>query len=102
MSRKIQLPPGCSGVTVDDGTRYNARKAGGVVEVSDRHGREIEKNNQYNGNIAGILSPNPGLMFGTKKGRWCLECKRLWNAWSHTCPKCGRGTSPDQYTETDE
>jgi hypothetical protein len=95
MSVKVQLPPGCGGVTVDDGTRYNASKSGGVVEVSDKHGREISRNNQYNGNIAGILNPNPGLVVGTKRGQRCVNCRRVWQAWSVTCPRCGLETVSD-------
>ncbi len=32
---------------------------------------------------------------GTKRGRWCAACCRIWNAWSHKCPKCGAQTEAE-------
>lgn len=87
---KVNLPPGCSGFNCKDGTRYKANKPGGTVEVSDRHADAI---NTGQFGEKGFISAKGALTFGTKKGRWCVACKRVWNAWSHECPRCGEATT---------
>lgn len=86
MSVKVQLPPGCSGFDCKDGTKYTANKKGGMVEVSDRHAAAINKG-QYG--ETGFISAKGSLSFGTRQGRWCGDCKRLWNVWNSACPRCG-------------
>lgn len=89
MSVKVQLPPGCKGFDCADGTKYTAKKAGGSVEVSERHAAAIN-GGQYG--QTNFISAKGALSFGTKNGRWCRTCNRLWNAWNHTCSKCGSET----------
>ena len=36
MSRTVNLPPGCAGFTMQDGTQYRGRE-GGSVTVADGH-----------------------------------------------------------------
>lgn len=91
MTVKVQLPPGCSGFDCKDGTKYTANKKGGMVEVSDRHAKAI---NQGQYGDTGFISAKGALSFGTKEGRWCKPCLRLWNSWSKECPKCGVATVP--------
>ena len=85
MSVKVQLPPGCSGFDCKDGTKYTANRAGGMVEVSDRHASAINKG-QYG--EQDFISAKGQASFGTKKGQECPSCGRLWNAWNKVCPKC--------------
>lgn len=91
---KVNLPPGCAGFTCADGTRYSSGKPGGHVNVSEKHARDISKNAQLGGN-AGLVSLSTALVIGTKKGRWCMDCGRLWQGWSYMCPKCGKETVPE-------
>lgn len=91
MGVKVKLPPGCSGIDAQDGTRYTGRK-GGVVEVSDTHAAAIRRSQHQD---IGMLSGTEAHFIGTKKGRWCEPCKRLWNAWSTECPKCGVPTTEE-------
>lgn len=86
---KIQLPDGCKGLDMADGTKYSA-KAGDTVEVSDAHAKYIKTS--YYGQ-SGIMAGSEQLSFGTKKTMVCLPCRgRRWNAWNDTCPKCGAET----------
>ena len=90
MSKRVNLPPGCSGFTTADGTTY-AGKPGGYVNVAERHARDIARNPELGGN-AGLVSLSTALSIGTKKGQYCPDCGRMWQAWSATCPKCGQDT----------
>lgn len=91
MGTRVQLPPGCSGVTAEDGTRYTAKKGGSVV-LEDRHARAIQKGV---GTASQILTADFSVSIGTKKGRFCSACKRIWQAWSEICPRCGATTQPE-------
>lgn len=89
MATKVQLPPGCSGFDCKDGTKYTASRPGGSVTVSDRHANSI---NQGQYGQQDFISAKGTLSFGTKNGRWCTSCNRLWNQWNFTCSKCGSET----------
>jgi len=92
---RVNLPPGCEGFNMQDGTRY-AGKAGGTVEVAERHATAVQK--QIGGD-AGLAFAGFRGFLGTKKGRWCAACCRMWNAWSHSCPRCGEDTVEDTAME---
>ena len=54
MSIRTELPPGCSSLRMEDGTRYKARKPGGFVNVSEGHADAI---NRLSGNgDAGLVT----------------------------------------------
>jgi hypothetical protein len=46
---------------------------------------------------AGLVDAGPEKFFSRRKddGRWCKPCRRVWQRWSHVCPKCGRDTVPE-------
>jgi hypothetical protein len=88
--QRVNLPPGCDGLNMQDGTRYTAPRAGGAVTVSDRHAHAITR--QARGGDAGLLDGRFKGFLGTKRGRWCRSCRRLWNAWSAACPRCEADT----------
>ena len=94
MPVRVNLAPGCSGFTMaGDGTHYKAGRPGGHVDVADHHAPYI---NGMSGNgDAGLLSAKGAHYIGTKNGRWCGACRRLWNVWNHGCPKCGGTTQPE-------
>jgi hypothetical protein len=87
MGQRVELPPGCGGFRCADGTVYRA-KPGSAVTLEDNHATAL-RNSQHHS--IGLVTP-PSFQLGTKEGRWCVECNRLWQAWSHTCPKCGAFT----------
>lgn len=88
---KVNLPPGCYGFECSDGTKYTARKPGGAVDVLDHHASDINKG-QFG--QQDFISATGSLAFGTKRGKECLACHRVWNLWNHTCPKCDAVTVP--------
>ena len=88
---RVRLPDGCYGLNMANGRKYKAEKPGGTVEVSGKDAHYI--NTSYYGQ-SGIMTGNPQFGIGTRKGRWCEPCKRLWNVWSAECPRCGAATTP--------
>jgi hypothetical protein len=86
---KVTLPPGCYGLEMQDGTRYNTtRAAPDRLQVTDEHAAAIRRD--YAGQ-AGIVVGET-FSFGTRRTRHCTSCNRNWNAWNTTCPACGETT----------
>lgn len=92
MSVKVPLPPGCGGFDCKDGTKYTADRPGGFVTVEDHHASAINKS-QYA--EMDFISAKGAQSFGTKRGRRCASCRRVWNAWSVACPRCGAETTEE-------
>ncbi|MFK0203678.1 hypothetical protein [Streptomyces lavendulae] len=90
MPARVHLPPGCSGLDFRDGTRYTASRPGGTVVVRDAHAAAVNAGPRREN---GLLSARGAISVATKRGRWCSGCRRLWNAWSTTCPRCSADTS---------
>ena len=88
---RVNLPPGCYGLRLP--TREVNSKPGGAVTVTDQEARWIAKSG--NGRL-GIVSGSPATAIATKRGMWCFDCVRLWNAWNALCPRCGEPTEPEQ------
>lgn len=97
MPSKVNLPPGCRSLRMEDGKRYVAAREGGTVTVSDSHARAIDA---MDGNGTAGLVTGQFRVFGggACAGRWCRSCQpaRLWNAWNATCPRCGAATEWEQ------
>lgn len=91
MAVRVEMPAGCFGFSMQDGTKYSGRP-GGHVTVTDEHARAIERTN---GGDAGLVQAKYRSFMGTKAGRWCESCRRLWNSWSVACPRCGKDTVPE-------
>jgi hypothetical protein len=91
---RVRLPDGCTGLDMANGRKYTAEKPGGTVDVTARDARYIDTS-WYGQGQAGIMRGGPAFTLGTKTGRWCLPCKRLWQAWSSQCPRCGQATQPE-------
>lgn len=94
MGLKVNLPEGCFGLDMADGSRYTANRDG-RVEVSDTHASAIKAG--YYGQSGLLVATEPFAM-GTKRVRWCTTCQphRRWNAWNDECPRCGTPTSEEQ------
>lgn len=90
---RVQLPDGCTGLDMPDGTRYNAT-AGGTVEVDTRHADTIAGSWYQQ---AGIMTGHQRLAVGTRRARICTTCRpsRRWNAWTQVCPRCGAPTETE-------
>lgn len=94
MGVRVNLPPGCDGLNMEDGTRYT-RNRRGTVEVADRHAAAVNKQVGGEGGLIGGAGGFRGFL-GTRRGRWCAACRRVWNAWSLSCPRCGEDTVEDE------
>lgn len=93
----VNLPPGCKGLQMEDGTRYRAGREGGTVSVSDSHAMAIDRI-PGNGTAGLVTGQFRGFtQGGVKNGRWCLTCQpaRLWNSWNADCPKGHGPTVPE-------
>jgi hypothetical protein len=87
---RVQLPPGCTGLDMADGSRVNADR-NGLVQVDDGQRSTIRRS--WYGS-SGVIDATEPHNIGTKKTRWCFTCQpaRAWNAWNKTCPRCGAAT----------
>jgi hypothetical protein len=92
VSTKITVPSGCTGLDMADGTRYDAPKQGTSIEVPAGHARAIKRS--WYGQ-AGVIT-GTSYVVGTRTGRWCEPCRRTWNAWSTSCPRCGNPTTAEE------
>ena len=92
MPRTVNLPPGCAGFSMLDGTQYRGRE-GGSVSGADGHAPFIER--QVGGDAGLVGSASFRQFTGTKDGRWCAPCRKIWNRWNLVCVKCGADTAPE-------
>jgi hypothetical protein len=96
---RILLPPSCGGFA-DGDTKYLAERGPGSfvnIDDTDPAGRRaLAKLRGQDYAQAGLVAGEEKFFAVTRDdGRWCAPCKRLWNRWSHTCPKCGHDTVPE-------
>jgi hypothetical protein len=89
---RINLPPGAYGLSLGS-FKTKRVKPGTSVNVDDPKILKLIKN--CSNTELGILSDKELVGIKTKNGRWCQECRRLWQTWSKTCPKCSRETVPE-------
>lgn len=89
---RVQLPPGCYGLSGANGEKKTAR-AGTSVVVSDETAARIRRGDNAK---LGIIRADQPLSFGTKRGRRCTSCRFLGHAWSVTCPRCGSPTEEEE------
>lgn len=87
---RVSLPTtgkktGAFGLEFPDGYKTPRVRPGGSVEVDDYHARQIRGSSNAR---LGLISSGQALSIGTRKGRWCDACRRIWQAWSARCPKC--------------
>lgn len=90
---RVQLPPGCKGFRDRRTGRAIDGNRDGLVNLDDSDARRLKKS-FHNG--AGLIETTERIAIGTKKGRWCRSCNRLWNAWNTECSKCGTETIPEE------
>jgi Zn finger protein HypA/HybF involved in hydrogenase expression len=91
---RVNLPPGCYGIQMEDGTKYD-RDRSGRVEVADHHAAAIDASWYRE---TGVMVGTERHTIATKTGRWCATCQpaRLWNRWNISCPRCGATTTEEK------
>jgi len=69
------------------------RGAGSFVNIEDGS-PQLKKLAAQDYSQAGLVDAGPEKFFTLRKddGRWCKPCRRVWNRWNHSCPKCGAET----------
>ena len=82
---------GCFGLEFGDGTKTRSAKPGTSVEISDDQYHALSRSRYAHTGLIGATQYS----FGTRQGRWCTRCNRLWNAWTSNCNSCGAVTVPD-------
>ncbi len=92
MTSTVLPPPGCNGLDMADGTRYNFQP-GQRAQVSDEHASDIARSWYGSTGVIG----GEQFTFGTRATRMCRACtpRRAWNAWSAHCPRCGAETTEE-------
>ena len=66
--RVVNLPPGCQGLRLEDGTHYRAAREGGRITVSDDHAKAIDAI-PGNGTAGLVSSGRRGLRYGREEER---------------------------------
>jgi hypothetical protein len=89
---RVQVPPGMKGFRDRRTGRVIDANRQGFITLDDDDARRL-KNSHHNG--AGLIETTERIAIGTKKGRWCRNCNRLWNAWNTQCSRCGEETVPE-------
>lgn len=79
---------GCYGLEFADGSKTPKARPGSSIEIDDAKYRAI-KHGQAGKN--GLIT-STRYSFGTKTGRHCGPCRRTWNSWNSSCPRCGGTT----------
>ena len=88
MSERFALPPSCTGLNMEDGTRYNRNRRTGMVEVDNPdHIAAIKRSGNYTlGHMGqgGVRFNAPDMPLTL-----CDGCAfSLW-PWQTRCPRCG-------------
>jgi hypothetical protein len=83
---RVHLPDGCRALSMADPRRYTACP-GDIVTVSAEHAARIRS--------APRSTRGEAYTLGTKTGRVCDVCMRVWNVWNLLCPRCAAPTIPD-------
>ena len=80
------VPKGSTGFRMEDGTRYDANRAGRIVVDNPAHVAAVKRASRNSGGAfsEGIVT---GSLGGTSKV--CQPCRFVGYAFSTTCPRCG-------------
>lgn len=79
------VPPGCTGLQMQDGTRYPATRTGRVVVDNANHAKHIER---VSGNGGGHIHRSTGGIPVTNS-KHCPTCRFVGYGWQSTCPRDG-------------
>lgn len=81
---ELRVPPGCTGLQMDDGSRYDASRTGRLTVDRPEHVRQIIKASESSG------GPIANAVYGAPTGtatRHCPECSFIGYGWQQRCPK---------------
>lgn len=81
---ELRVPPGCTGLQMEDGSRYNASRSGRLVVDRPDHVKQIMRASEASS------GPIAHAMYGAPSGvetRHCPECAFIGYGWQSDCPK---------------
>jgi hypothetical protein len=87
---ELRVPPGCTGLQMEGGGRYDATRTGRVSVDNPAHVRQIKKASEASG------EPIREALFAATPGgpsRVCPVCAFVGYGWQENCPK-GHGEMP--------
>jgi hypothetical protein len=72
------------------------RGAGSFVNLEDGS-PQLKKLKGQDYAAAGLVDAGAEKFYTVTKrdGKWCPDCRRVWNRWNHACPRCGGDTLPE-------
>lgn len=82
-----RVPRGCTGLQMQDGTRYPASRDGRIVVDRADHARHIERVGHNGG---GHIHKSTGAMPLSSRSKYCEPCRFTGYAWQDSCPRCHR------------
>lgn len=87
---RVELPPGCAGLDLPNGSVLRPRELGGAVEVPAPYARGVAR-------ALGAAPPSFGMGHGPMgpASRVCGACgfdHFVWSDRPDTCPRCGVGS----------
>lgn len=93
---RVHLPPGCLGFADGDRKYLGVNGPGSYVNLEDGSAQLAKLRGQGYAS-AGLVDAGPEKFFTIRRddGRWCRPCRRVWNRWNGTCPRCGLETLPE-------
>lgn len=81
---ELRVPPGCMGLDMADGSRYNASRTGRLEVDRPDHVREIMRRSEESG---GMISRAVYTASSVTSSRFCPECTFIGYGWQQECPK---------------
>lgn len=80
-----RVPRGCTGLEMQDGTRYPATRGGRIVVDRPDHARHIER---VSANGGGHIHKSTGANPVGGRTKYCAPCRFTAYAWQSNCPRC--------------
>lgn len=83
---EYRTPPGCTGLQMQDGTRYDAGRDGRITVDRPDHARHIERVGRNGGGHVHKVMVGAPVGVPSKQ---CSPCRFTAYSWQSRCPKCG-------------
>jgi hypothetical protein len=80
-----RTPPGCTGLQMEDGTRYNAGRDGRIVVDRPDHQAHIERVGRNGGGHVHRIMVGAPVRSASME---CEPCRFVGYGWQRECPKC--------------
>ena len=89
MSERFTMAPGCTGVTMEDGTRYTCKPGGSIEVERPDHVAAIRRSRNYTLGHMGRGGVRVGFAGSPLPDNLCPACGHNMWPWSRVCGRCG-------------